>query len=307
MKIINNSRFVSLLLITWFFVTTNCQELSVYSDNDLNAATDVILLKQKDDSFILMSIGGYSPQSAACVIKSKGRISNKILKGSLVSVNTDLVSYEIDNRELNPFSGVINNVGLEIIEANVSDLCGLNANFVKSYFKIIEKGKIKESIKLIIDIIKDYEGNDDLFQTLNNYLVQNSEDNKIRKSLDGIYNDVLQLHKNGKKDEAAIVIIEFFKLKSESDNKIDKFNVNKYNDLGFFLEQGKKYREAVELLEKVVNADPNRTVAYINLGDAYFGLKDSAKAKKAYLKYIDLMKKDGKSAKIPKRVFERVK
>ena len=303
MKIINYG-FVTILLITWFFFTANSQELSVYSDNDLNAATDVILLQQKDNSFILMSIGGYSPQSAACVIKSKGRISNKILKGTLVSVNTDLVSYKIDNMKSNPFSGVINNVGLEITEANVSD-CGLNANFVKSYFKILEKGKIKESIKLIIDIIKDYEGNDDLYQTLNNYLMQSSEDNKNRKSFDGIYSEVLQLHKMGKKDEAAIAITEFFKLKS--DNKIDKTNVNKYNDLGFFLEQGKKYREAVELLEKVVNADPNRTVAYINLGDANFGLKNTVKAKEAYLKYIDLMKKEGKSAKIPKRVFERMK
>jgi tetratricopeptide (TPR) repeat protein len=305
MKVINNSWF--LLLIIWFSFAANCQELLVYSDNDANAATDVILLKQKDDSFILMSIGGYSPQSAACVIKSKGNISNKILKGSLVSVNTDIVSYEIENKSANPFAGIISSVGLEITEANVSGLCGLNANFSKKYIRLTEKEDIKECIQLFIDIIKDYEGNDTLYQTINNYFVQNSCDKKDSKSFDGFYNEVFQLYQKGKKDDAAIAIIGFLKLNPESNNKIAVINVNKYNDLGFFLEQGKKYHEAVELLEKVVNAVPNRTVAYINLGDAYFGLKDSVKAKEAYLKYIDLIKKENKEKKIPQRVLDRSK
>ena len=36
------------------------------------------------------------------------------------------------------------------------------------------------------------------------------------------------------------------------------------------------------------------------------GLKDQTKAKEAYKKYIVLMKKSGKEAKIPKRVLDRV-
>lgn len=59
--------------------------------------------------------------------------------------------------------------------------------------------------------------------------------------------------------------------------------------------------------EEVVDAVPDRTSAYINFGDAYFGLKQNEDAKDVYLKYIDLMKKEGKETKMPKRVFERVK
>jgi len=88
---------------------------------------------------------------------------------------------------------------------------------------------------------------------------------------------------------------------------IDQDNVSFYNDIGFFLEQGEKYWDAVYVLEEVVKAVPDRTVAYINLGDAYFECKQNKITKDRYLKYIDLMKKEGKESKIPKRVFERVK
>lgn len=47
---------------------------------------------------------------------------------------------------------------------------------------------------------------------------------------------------------------------------INPESVNKYNDPGFSLEQGMIYRETVDLLEKEVNAVPNRTVTYLNLG-----------------------------------------
>jgi tetratricopeptide (TPR) repeat protein len=84
-------------------------------------------------------------------------------------------------------------------------------------------------------------------------------------------------------------------------------NVVLYNNLAFALEQLVKYNESIYLLQKVLKKFPNRTVAYINLGDAYWGLKENSKAKQAYQKYIELMKASGKESKIPKRVFERVK
>jgi len=83
--------------------------------------------------------------------------------------------------------------------------------------------------------------------------------------------------------------------------------VNDYNNLGYFLEQAGDYKGAIFILLKVIESFPSRTVAYINLGDAYFGLKNSAKAKEAYNTYITLMKKSGKETKIPKRVYDRIK
>ncbi|MBC7391082.1 MAG: tetratricopeptide repeat protein [Opitutaceae bacterium] len=88
---------------------------------------------------------------------------------------------------------------------------------------------------------------------------------------------------------------------------INSFNKSFYNNIGYYFEQQKLYPQAITILTKVLDYDKKRTVAYLNLGDAYFGLKNSVKAKEAYNKYITLMKKSGKEAKIPKRVYDRVK
>lgn len=83
-------------------------------------------------------------------------------------------------------------------------------------------------------------------------------------------------------------------------------NLSQYNDIGYYLERSKIYDEAIYVLEKVVEKFPKRTVAYINLGDAYWGLGDQSKAKEAYKKYTVQMEKKNKSGKIPPRVRERI-
>ncbi|HEX8575911.1 MAG TPA: hypothetical protein VF677_06415 [Flavobacterium sp.] len=89
---------------------------------------------------------------------------------------------------------------------------------------------------------------------------------------------------------------------------ISKENVGKYNDLGYYLQQTKTEDGKAQLiLEEVVKKFPDRTVAYINLADSYWDVKSYDEAKTSYNKYIDLMKKSGKEAKIPKKVLERVK
>ncbi|WP_219009366.1 tetratricopeptide repeat protein [Aquimarina litoralis] len=80
----------------------------------------------------------------------------------------------------------------------------------------------------------------------------------------------------------------------------------RYNDIAYYLEQAKAYEEAIFLLEKIIKEAPNRTVAYINLGDAYWGIGEKEKAKKAYLTYIEQMKANGKKSKIPQTVLERI-
>lgn len=90
-------------------------------------------------------------------------------------------------------------------------------------------------------------------------------------------------------------------LKSE---ELNTKNLQKYNDIAYYLQQANANNEAIFLLEKIIEKFPNRTVAYLNLGDAYNGLNNKEKAKSNYEKYIELMKKSGKEAKIPKRVLE---
>ena len=74
------------------------------------------------------------------------------------------------------------------------------------------------------------------------------------------------------------------------------------NDLGFFLEQANRAPEAISVLEKVIGFDPSRAPAYLNLADAYSKTGDKEKAKANYLKYVELMEKSGKGAKVPARV-----
>lgn len=88
-------------------------------------------------------------------------------------------------------------------------------------------------------------------------------------------------------------------------NKIQKINL--LNDVAYFMERKGDYRNAILILEKIIEKYPNRIVAYINLGDAYWGNENQEKAKEAYRIYISKMKNKGLEHKIPQRVYDRVK
>ncbi len=88
---------------------------------------------------------------------------------------------------------------------------------------------------------------------------------------------------------------------------LTKKEVVEYNNIAYYLEKAKAYKESAYLLEKILEKFPNRTVAYLNLGDAYWGMNNKGKAKKAYTTYIKQMKELGKEKKIPQVVLQRVK
>jgi tetratricopeptide repeat protein len=67
------------------------------------------------------------------------------------------------------------------------------------------------------------------------------------------------------------------------------------NNAGFaFYEMG-RYREAAVWLRKAIAIDPQRAVAYLNLGDALAKLNRNAEARQAYRKFLELAS-DSKSA-----------
>ncbi len=74
--------------------------------------------------------------------------------------------------------------------------------------------------------------------------------------------------------------------------------------IAYYLQQANANDEAIFLLEKIIEKFPNRTVLYLNLADAYYGINENEEAKVNYEKYIEFMKKSGKENKIPKRVLE---
>ncbi|RUO33752.1 tetratricopeptide repeat protein [Aliidiomarina soli] len=83
-------------------------------------------------------------------------------------------------------------------------------------------------------------------------------------------------------------------------------NVQHYNNIAYYLEQSGQYNESILLLNAVVAVFPNRTVAYINLGDAHWGNENYDQAREAYQTYIRLMRENNREQRIPQRVLERI-
>ena len=79
-----------------------------------------------------------------------------------------------------------------------------------------------------------------------------------------------------------------------------------YNNIAYYLQKAGANKEAAYLLEKIIQKFPNRTVAYYNLGDAYWALAEKQKAIKAYTTYVEQMCHKGLQKKIPNVVLERV-
>jgi Tetratricopeptide repeat len=136
---------------------------------------------------------------------------------------------------------------------------------------------------------------------LKDKLVGNSPTDRNFKNIENQHNESLLLFKSGKKLEAAQTLLKAVGPKPWT---IDNNNVGIFNDLGFFLEEAGQFQDAVDVLADVIAKFPDRTPAYLNLADAYTGLKNNDKAKENYKKYRDLMTKAGKQAKIPARVID---
>lgn len=84
-------------------------------------------------------------------------------------------------------------------------------------------------------------------------------------------------------------------------------NIELINNFAFYAEKYNQPIPAIIILKGVINAEPNRVVAYLNLADSYWDIKDTDAAKLNYKKYIELMNNSGRQNKIPSRVFERSK
>ena len=118
-------------------------------------------------------------------------------------------------------------------------------------------------------------------------------------SLDSLWKAASALYKAGKKSEAA----DFIAAKFEAwPYPFANNRVGIFNDLAYYLEEGGKYAKAAELLKNILSHVQGRTVAYLNLGDAYVGLgrKDSAEA--MYSAYARKMDSAGLGKKVPARI-----
>ncbi len=114
-------------------------------------------------------------------------------------------------------------------------------------------------------------------------------------------------------------IIELSRLTSNANltkdfDDYEKFNVNVWqnvsavNDKAYYLGEMKFYEASAGILEKIVSKNPDRIVAWLNLGDSLWETKKFDRAKVAYQTYVQQMKKHKKDeSKIPQRVHQRLK
>jgi len=69
------------------------------------------------------------------------------------------------------------------------------------------------------------------------------------------------------------------------DIEINKRTVEAYNNIGYYLQKLGNNEEAIYLLKKVIDRSPDRIVAYYNLADAYWEIKNTQKSVTLYKKY----------------------
>ena len=87
---------------------------------------------------------------------------------------------------------------------------------------------------------------------------------------------------------------------------INQKNIATYNNIAFYLNNQEYHQSAIYLLHKIIKAFPDRTVAYLNLADAYWSSKDKRNAKIFYKKYLSQINKTGEKVSIPSRVSKRI-
>jgi len=117
--------------------------------------------------------------------------------------------------------------------------------------------------------------------------------------------DISKIKKFNKKKVLEVYYI-FKKHKINFDSKISLKNVVKLNNIAYYLQKVGSNKKAVYLLEKILEEFPKRTIAYYNLGDAYWALGRKEEAKKMYATYVKQMRAKGKEKRIPKVVKQRI-
>jgi predicted Zn-dependent protease len=116
------------------------------------------------------------------------------------------------------------------------------------------------------------------------------------------------LFKKGKKEEAIIGLspyAENYKPAWLADKELAGVVVSAINDYAYFLQENNQAAESIPFLKDIVTAQPNRTVAWLNLADSNWAVGNKNDAVNQYAEYKKLMLSANKKSKIPSRVFER--
>ncbi len=232
---------------------------------------------------------------------------------------TLLLKKELENFKARPYNGYSLNSNENKLLLNLVYPQDRGGDVEKYFFEIGYKNKhlyIKdiyynklnlcdfssmENYKIKLDILQDTKIKTinfiDSFKIIEKEKFNSQYFSKIfSKDLEDEYNMLLSTFKAHKNNELKTYvesqIIKYSDLddsKCSPENYMNKYffedNITYTNDIAHYLEKAGAYKESIYLLEKILEKYPNRTVAYINLGDAYLGDKQKDKAIEAYKIY----------------------
>lgn len=113
--------------------------------------------------------------------------------------------------------------------------------------------------------------------------------------------EAIRLFRDGQVGRAAAVLRPLVMYSPET---LDQKTVSAYNNYGFFLAESRRPASAIPVLMQVLEKFPERTVAHLNIADAYYSLRMKEQATAHYRRYAAAM--DAAGRQVPDRVVDRL-
>ena len=170
MKIIHRISLIALFIfLNCFIYAKQNNMIQIYS----NKHTDILVWKNSN-SYELLGYGGSINNSADAVFLAKCIIDENTLIGYLYSVDTDIVSYEIEDNKKYKFLGHFTLHTLNIVTADVLEFAGINTIFEGTYKQIVNDTIYEKKRQGFIDLLK---GTKIHTNILNSLLLEEHTDN----------------------------------------------------------------------------------------------------------------------------------
>lgn len=238
-------------------------------------------LSALEGKYILIAIAGGQPTDAAtagnCVIAARLVEKNNKLIGVLIPFESSYFSHEQLSSEERSIVLEMKDNAIVLEDVDTLGICSLEVNFIDVYHKISkDSGNYKDNYLELLSLVHDI--------SMSKYR---------EKDLIGAIETA--------KPYAEDLPLEWLNEPRQGE-KLSEF----INNYAFFLQRAGQPEAAIKLLKKLVGLKPNRTVAWLNLADAYWDAKQFTSARDCYAKYKRIMEEVNRGSAVPVRVHERL-